>query len=426
MTRFALLVGAAAALAGCVTPGVSAAVHRDPARLRQILDRPNHGDEDLANVLSNSIAFDCAECARLLLDAGAKPGADSLSAAALAGNEKIARLLVDAGADPSTAMFVIHARTRKWVGGAGISAEEARNANVVLKKLERERAAGSGAPAPVAAAAVIEEKPRGERIVPVFHEEERADDYALIVGAEDYDVLPAAAYARRDGESAADFAKALGMPAGNVVTLSGVHATRGGLAKNLEGWLADNVDGESTVYFYFSGRGASDPKSGEAYLIPFDGDPRYLAQTGYPLKRAYEKLGGLKAKRVIVVLDASFSGAGARSVPAEGGSPTSGGVDAGFNSVDGKVALLAAADAGQESGISAERGHGLFTYFLLDGLNGAAKDASGRVTLKSMFEYARTKVVSEARRERRVQVPLFESGGTVTDEVVLRAGQRGL
>ena len=425
--RFILLsaiVGTAAALAGCVTPGVTAAVHRDPARLRQVLDRPNHGGEDLENVLSNSIAFDCAECARLLLSDGAKPGANLLSAAVLSGREQIARLLVDSGADPAAAMSVIHAQTRKWIGGAGISSEEAQKANSFFKKIERERAAKFVAPAfsaPAALApAAVQAKTPVARIVPAFQNEKRVDDYAFIVGIENYDGLPAAACAQRDAEAAADFTKALGVPASNVVTLTGAHATRAGLAKNLEGWLADNVDGESTVYFYYAGDGAADPKSGQSYLVPFDGDPQYLEQTAYPLKRVYEKLGGLKAKRVIVILDANFSGAGGRSVLAKGAPQAPVIVDAGFNSADGKIALLAAADEGQASGISAERGHGLFTYFLFDGLNGAAKDASGQVTLKSMFEYAKTKVMNEARQANRVQVPLFESGGTATDDVVLR------
>ena len=422
-----VIIGTAAALAGCATPGVTAAVHRDPSRLRQVLDQPNHGNEDLENVMSNSIAFDCAECVRLLLNDGVKPGADQLSAAVLSGHERIARLLVDSGADPAAAMSVIHAQTRKWVGGAGISADEARNASAFFKKLERERAAASDAPAAAAPAApvpaAVETKTPGARIAPAFRAEKRADDYALIVGIENYDGLPAAAYAQRDAEAAADFVKALGVPTANVVTLTGARATRAGLAKNLEGWLADNVDGESTVYFYFSGRGAPGPKSGQAYLVPFDGDPQYLEQTAYPLKRAYEKLGELKTKRVIVILDAGFSGAGERSIAAKGASPAPGGVDAGFDSADGKLALLAAADKGQSAGMSAEQGHGLFTYFLFEGLNGAAKDASGQVTLKSMFEYAKAKVMADARRESRVQVPLFESGGTATDDVVLRAKQ---
>jgi len=56
-------------------------------------------------------------------------------------------------------------------------------------------------------------------------------------------------------------------------------------------------------------------------MVPFDGDPNYLAVTGYPLKRLYENLGKLPVAEVTVVLDAYFSGSGGRSVIAKGARP---------------------------------------------------------------------------------------------------------
>ncbi len=45
--------------------------------------------------------------------------------------------------------------------------------------------------------------------------------------------------------------------------------------------------------------------------MPYDGDPNYLPQTGYPLKRLYEQLANLPSREMIVVLDSCFSGMGA-------------------------------------------------------------------------------------------------------------------
>jgi hypothetical protein len=418
---FSLIVGAAAALSGCTTPGVSASVRGDSARLKEILDKPDRGNEDLDNLLTNSVAFDCVECVRLLLGSGAKPDAEVLSIAALAGHLKAAQLLIAAGADPAAAMAVIHRETRKWVGGEGVSPAQAQTASDLFKKIERENPSRAAAPAPAAYAPVVAstQTPHPPE-TPSFQEARRPDDYAVIVGLEKYDELPSAPYAERDATAAARFVMALGVPARNVAALTGARATRSGLEKYLEGWLADNIDESSTVYFYYAGHGAPDPKSGLAYLVPFDGDPQYLEQTAYPLKRLYEKLGALKAKRVIVILDAGFSGAGARSVLAKGAQAPSIRVDAGFNSVDGKVALLAAADGDQSSGTNEEKGYGLFTYHMLSGLNGGAKNRAGQVTLKSLFDYLKPKVAEDARRAGRAQVPLFQSGGTATDDVVLR------
>lgn len=420
-----LIAGASAALSGCASPGVAAAVRGDSSSLEQILSRPDHGHESLDEVLTNSVAFDCAECVRVALEKGAKPGVDQLKAAALAGREKIARLLIGAGADPDAAMTSIHAETRKWAGGCCVSPDQARTASVLFEKLDRERSSSRDAPVPAPAAAApsapsAPEPPRPPD-APSFREAERPDDFALVVGVEKYDGLPSAAYAERDARAAADFLAALGVPARNVALLTGARATRAGLAKRLEGWLPENVDEKSTVYLYFAGLGAPDPRNGRTYLMPSDGDPRYLEQTGYPLKRVYEKLGELKAKRAIVLLDAGFSGAGGRSVLAKGETaPAGAGADDGFNSADGKIALLAAADSRQGSGTDADAGHGLFTARLLSGLDGAAKGPSGETTLKSLYEYVRAAVREDARRAGREQIPQYRSGGTATDRVVLR------
>jgi hypothetical protein len=420
------IVGAVAvALSGCATPGLTAVKQDNSAELQRILDQPNHGGEDLSGLLNESAVFsNCLECARLLLRAGAKPwtsrqgyqdgsgyyilepGFDGLlAAAAWHGHTQIAQLLIDHGADPAAAMTFV----RGWGDGPGAQA-----ASVFLGKVEQVRAAATAHPA----AAVVGEAPR-PLLTPSFHEVEHPNDYALIVGIEKYTDLPAATYADSDAEAAGAFVRALGVPERNMVTLTGAHATRSGLVKQLEGWLANNVNENSTVYFYYSGHGAPDPATGQAYLVPLDGDPQYLADTAYPLKRLYEKLGALKAKRVIVMLDSCFSGAGGRSVLAKGSRPLVNNVDTGFNSGDGKIAVLAASGADQISGTDDDTGHGLFTQYLLEGLNGAAVNREGQVTLKSLYDYVKPKVMDDAHRANRDQVPQLQTGGAAAD-VVLR------
>ena len=39
---------------------------------------------------------------------------------------------------------------------------------------------------------------------------------------------------------------------------------------------------DSTVYFYYSGHGAPDLKTGQAYLVPWDGDAQFLKDTALP------------------------------------------------------------------------------------------------------------------------------------------------
>jgi uncharacterized caspase-like protein len=234
---------------------------------------------------------------------------------------------------------------------------------------------------------------------------------------ETYADLPQARFAERDAEAVREHLIALGYPPRNVVVLTGAKATKTGLIKNLETWLPNNVGPDSNVFFFYSGHGAPEPRSGSAYLLPSDGDPQYLEDTGYPLKRLYDKLSALKAKRVVVALDSCFSGAGGRSVLAKGTRPLVSKIDLGAMK-PGKLLALTASAGDQISGTDEEAGHGLFTAHLLRGLNGAAAKADGSVTLDSLYRYLSYKVADDARRANREQVPqLFPQGAA---EVKLR------
>lgn len=238
---------------------------------------------------------------------------------------------------------------------------------------------------------------------PSFQSLERPDDLAVVVGIEIYSELPKAAYAERDAAAVKAHLRALGVPERNVVFLAGAKASKSALEKNLELWLPRMAKPGSRVYFYFSGHGAPDVKTGQAYLVPWDGDPNFLEATAYPVKKLYEKLGALPAKQVLVAMDACFTGGGGRSVLASGARPLVGRVETG--SVSGKVTALTASAASEISGSLDDKGHGAFTYFLLEGLDGAAKDGSGHVTTKSLLDYLTPHVKDEARRLNRDQTP---------------------
>ena len=239
----------------------------------------------------------------------------------------------------------------------------------------------------------------------------------MIVGIEKYPDLPTAIYAERDAAAAKSFIRALGVPERNIMALSGTRATKTGLEKAIEAWLPNNVSEKSRVYFYYSGHGAPDTKNGDAYLVPSDGDPQYLAQTGYPLKRLYAKLGQLKAKSVLVALDSCFSGAGGRSVLAKGTRPLVGKVDMAVQA-EGKISVISASAGDQISGANDDAGYGLFTYNFLQGLNGAAKNAHGQVTLQSLYGYLKPRVQDEAHRANREQTPQLQRGSE--PDIVLR------
>jgi hypothetical protein len=254
---------------------------------------------------------------------------------------------------------------------------------------------------------------------PRYKVDENADNFAVVIGIERYSDIPDAEFAEHDASAMRDHLAALGFPQRNIVSLVGAKATKTGLIKELETWLPQNVNSNSTVFVYYSGHGAPDVKSGRSFLVPWDGDPQFLEDTGYPVDRLYQKLGELKAKRVIVALDACFSGVGGRSVLAKGLRPLV--TQAAASSIPETVFSLTAAGANQAAGAASGESHGLFTYYLLRGLNGDAADKDGRVTVASLYASLAARVQDAARKAGADQSPqLLPASAAAGDSVRLR------
>jgi Caspase domain len=229
----------------------------------------------------------------------------------------------------------------------------------------------------------------------------RPNTYALVIGIERYrERLPKADFADHDAVLMGEYlTKVLGYQDENVMVRLNEKAARSDLEKYVEHWLPNRVEKDASVFFYFSGHGAPNPKTAEAYLVPYDGDPTFLDSTGYPLRRLFERLAKLPAAEVIVVLDTCFSGAGGRSVIAKGMRPVGLSVE---NPIlaSGKIVVLTASAGNQVASTYEQRGHGLLTYFFLKGLQGGADhNNDGALELAKLYSYLKPQVERVARRE---------------------------
>jgi hypothetical protein len=249
--------------------------------------------------------------------------------------------------------------------------------------------------------------------VPSLKSSVNTDAYAIVIGIEAYRrQLPKADFAVRDAQTVTDYlTKAMGYPEEQVIMLINGHAALGDFVKYFEKWLPNNVETNSTVFVYFSGHGAPDLQTGSAYLVPYDGDPAFIVETGYSLKRMYDALGKLPAKEIIVALDSCFSGAGGRSVMAPGARPL-------VMNLQTEVALsknmtvLSASAGDQISATYHEKGHGLFTYFLLKGIqNEGVLNPDGSLRMEDLYGYLKPEVVRIARKQyNNEQTPQLMKG----------------
>jgi len=233
--------------------------------------------------------------------------------------------------------------------------------------------------------------------------------YAVVIGISQYreEVIPKVPYAVKDAQAVAVLLETQGgIPKTHIRLLTDAKATSADL-RTIGEWLRMRVKPDSTVYIYYAGHGTPNPKTGEAYLVPWDGHPDFPSQL-YPLKELEDALNKLPAKQVLVLLDSCFSGAAGRSVLAKGARPMGISMENPLLA-GGKVMVLAAATGSQISSDYDKAEHGLFTHYLLTGLQGEADaDKDKIVTLRELVPYVRDRVGHTAVEElNREQTPVL-------------------
>jgi len=337
---------------------------------------------------------DCVEAVKILLDAGADINAQSRFGSALAwavrdGNIKAIKYLIARGADVDDAITTL--RKEGYDDGLALIEKYARPVVAADAPVK--------VPAPPLIRSDVDE-------VPDLKTASRSDAYAVVIGIENYQGLPKSDYSRKDAETVKGYLTALGFQERNIELIVDERATKSAMEKAVEAWLPNQTTNDSTVFVYFSGHGAPEPATGESYIVPYDGDPNYLAVTGYPLKRLYERPGRVKSREIIVVLDSCFSGSGGRSVLAKGARPLV--MVASTGKPPSHIAVMTASHGSQISTSSAEKGHGIFTYYFLRAIQEGKKD------LADIYETIKPQVEDEAKRLNVSQSPSLNPG---TDKV---------
>ena len=217
------------------------------------------------------------------------------------------------------------------------------------------------------------------------------ETFAIIFANEKYDTEANVEYAINDGEMFRNYClRTLGIPEENIhfrknATLNHI--------KNEIAWIekvAQAYDGEAKFIIYYAGHGIPDENTRAAYLLPTDGSGTNTA-TGYSLDEMYSKLGNTNAKNVTVFLDACFSGA----VRGDGMLASARGVAVKVkkNSVTtGNLVVFSAAQGDETAYPYNEKGHGMFTYFLLKKL----QESKGEVTYGELAKYIKEQVSRRA------------------------------
>lgn len=250
--------------------------------------------------------------------------------------------------------------------------------------------------------------------------------YAVVIGIEKYSAgLPPPTGARADAENMAKvFHTTLGIANEHIQVLLDDRATKGAIEGALA-WAKGSTPAGGRVYFYFSGHGSPDAESRTSYIVPADGDPRYLEATAIALRDLLSNLGQTKAREVIAMVDSCFSGAGGRSVLPPGARPL---VRVHEETTPPQIALFSASGANEISGPVPGGSGGLFTSYLVQGLGQGAADINGdgQVSLGELAEWVSPRVTRAAQRDNRAQNPSLVVGhGLGPQGVILEWGLPG-
>jgi uncharacterized caspase-like protein len=163
------------------------------------------------------------------------------------------------------------------------------------------------------------------------------------------------------------------------------------------------------VIIFFAGHGATerdatspDGDGLEKYLLPYDTDPSDLYTTAMPMVEVGRILNRIRSERLVFIADACYSGgSGGRTVSITGmrANIADGFLDR-IAGGRGKVIITASA-ANEVSVEKDELGHGVFTYYLLEGLRGRADlDQDSMVTVDEAYRYVYDQVPRATAQEQ--------------------------
>ena len=235
------------------------------------------------------------------------------------------------------------------------------------------------------------------------------DALAIIIGIENYKRAPKADFANEDAKRFYEYAvRALGVKPENIKLLLDDQADEVAVFKAFQTWLPVKVTRQkSDLYVFFSGHGlpAEDGKS--LYLLPHDVDRDLIRRTAIDQSELFSAINASQPRSVTLFIDACYSGQtrsgqslieNARPLSV---SPVATGYPANFS-------VFSASFADQLSSSSPNLRHGLFSFFLMRGLEGEADaNTDGTITNGEMQDFLSQSVARFALTINRKQQPQF-------------------
>ena len=219
-----------------------------------------------------------------------------------------------------------------------------------------------------------------------------------------------AKYANRDAKAFKAYAtRALGIKPSNIKMLIDDKAKRGNTLEAFKIWLPKMAGkGDKDIYIFFAGHGLASENGKDLYVLPQDGNAKLLDDTAITRLELISLIKKVNPKSVTMFFDTCYSGQTRdeemlvasllrpiQIIPEEQDTPDN-------------FTIFSASNYDQVSGGIEEAKHGMFSYYLMLGLEGNAdENKDKKITNGELIAYLKDNVSLEALTQNREQDPML-------------------
>jgi hypothetical protein len=233
---------------------------------------------------------------------------------------------------------------------------------------------------------------------------------ALIIGVEQYDQSPNASYANLDAKYFFDYArKAFGIKKQNIKILVDEDASLSKTYSAIFKWLPGKIkSNETDLIIFFSGHGLASSDGKAKYILPSDADPDLLSKTALSRSELFNQIIELNPKSVTMFFDTCYSGVSRDEETLLASAKPLRIVADVNNEIPDNFTIFTASKAEQISSGLKEAKQGIFSYYLMKGLEGKADANKDKdITNGELLAYMDQNVSDKALILGRQQNPML-------------------
>jgi len=194
----------------------------------------------------------------------------------------------------------------------------------------------------------------------------------------------------------------------NIKMLIDKEASRSEIIKATKLWLPQKAKGgNKDIYIFFAGHGLASDDGENLFLLPQDGNTDLLEDTALSRSEIFKQISKLNPRLVTIFFDTCYSGqtrseetllAGLRPVR----------IVVNEQTIPSNFTIFSASNLTQTSGSIEQAKHGIFSYYLMKGIEGNADtNQDKKITNGELIAYLKQNVTEEAFVNNRQQEPML-------------------